>query len=90
MRVPAVGGEPEVLTTVDPEQQGETDHIWPEVLPNGRGSSSRPGRGRLKRRVSPSSRWRAGRSPTSCRGGATLIILRRDTLSTELVGRCEP
>ena len=37
MRVPAVGGEPEVLTTVDPEQQGETDHFWPEVLPNGKG-----------------------------------------------------
>ena len=36
MRVLAVGGEPEVLTTVDPEQ-GETDHYWPEVLPNGRG-----------------------------------------------------
>ena len=36
LRVPAVGGEPEVLTTVDPEQ-GETDHWWPEVLPNGKG-----------------------------------------------------
>ena len=36
MRVPAVGGEPEVLTTVDPGQ-GETDHFWPEVLPNGKG-----------------------------------------------------
>ena len=36
LRVPSVGGEPEVLTTVDPEQ-GETDHWWPEVLPNGRG-----------------------------------------------------
>ena len=34
-RVPMVGGEPEVLTTVDPEQ-GETSHLWPEVLPNGR------------------------------------------------------
>ena len=33
MRVPAVGGEPESLTTVDPEQ-GETAHIWPDVLPN--------------------------------------------------------
>ena len=29
-----VGGEPEVLTTVDPESE-ETDHRWPEVLPNG-------------------------------------------------------
>ena len=36
LRVPSVGGEPEVLTTVDPEQ-GETDHFWPEVLPNGKG-----------------------------------------------------
>ena len=36
MRVPSVGGEPEVLTTVDPEQ-GETAHRWPEVLPNGKG-----------------------------------------------------
>ena len=36
LRVPAVGGEPEVLTTVDPEQ-GETSHRWPEVLPNGKG-----------------------------------------------------
>ena len=36
LRVPLVGGEPEVLTTVGPEQ-GETDHRWPEVLPNGKG-----------------------------------------------------
>ena len=36
MRVPAVGGEPEVLTTVDPEGF-ETAHAWPEVLPNGKG-----------------------------------------------------
>ena len=34
LRVPAVGGEPERLTTVEPEQD-ETDHLWPEVLPNG-------------------------------------------------------
>ena len=33
MRVPAVGGEPEPLTTVDPEQ-GATDHRFPHVLPN--------------------------------------------------------
>ena len=33
MRVPAVGGEPEPLTTVDPEQ-GETEHRHPDVLPN--------------------------------------------------------
>ena len=36
LRIRSVGGEPEVLTTVDPEQ-GETDHFWPEVLPNGKG-----------------------------------------------------
>ena len=34
LRVPAVGGEPERLTAVDPEQE-ETDHLWPEVLPDG-------------------------------------------------------
>ena len=33
MRVPAVGGEPEPLTTVDPER-GENDHRHPHVLPN--------------------------------------------------------
>ena len=33
-RVAAVGGEPEVLTTPDPEQ-GEIDHFWPELLPDG-------------------------------------------------------
>ena len=33
MRVPAVGGEPESLTTIDPEQ-GETGHAWPDILPN--------------------------------------------------------
>ena len=33
-QVPAVGGEPEQLTTPDPEQ-GELDHIWPELLPGG-------------------------------------------------------
>ena len=33
MRVPAVGGEPQPLTTVDPDQ-GETAHRWPDVLPN--------------------------------------------------------
>ena len=36
MRVPAVGGDPEPLTTVDPEQ-GETEHHSPDVLPNGKG-----------------------------------------------------
>ena len=35
LRVPAVGGEPEALTTVDPEQT-ETAHLWPEFLPNGK------------------------------------------------------
>ena len=29
------GGEPELLTTPDPEQ-GERDHLWPEILPGGR------------------------------------------------------
>ena len=36
MRVPATGGEVESLTTVDPEQD-ETEHRWPNVLPNGKG-----------------------------------------------------
>ena len=36
MRVPAVGGEPEPLTAVDPDQ-GEMEHRWPDVLPNGKG-----------------------------------------------------
>ena len=36
LRVPDVGGEPEVLTTVDPERD-ETAHVWPEVLPNAKG-----------------------------------------------------
>ena len=36
MRVPAVGGEPEQLTTVNPEQ-GETEHRFPHVLPNLKG-----------------------------------------------------
>ena len=31
-RVAAVGGEPEQLTTPDGEQ-GELDHLWPEILP---------------------------------------------------------
>ncbi len=34
LRVPAVGGEPELITSVDAER-GETDHFWPEVLPTG-------------------------------------------------------
>ena len=33
-RVAAVGGEPEQLTVPDPEQ-GEVDHVWPEILPGG-------------------------------------------------------
>ena len=33
-RVAAVGGEPEVLTTPDPEQD-ELDHLWPDLLPDG-------------------------------------------------------
>ena len=33
-RVAAVGGEPEQLTTPDPEQ-GAVDHLWPEILPGG-------------------------------------------------------
>ena len=36
MRVPAVGGDPEPLTTVDPEQ-GEIQHSYPDVLPNATG-----------------------------------------------------
>ena len=34
LRVPAVGGEPEVLTRVDPEQR-EVEHFWPQFLPGG-------------------------------------------------------
>jgi eukaryotic-like serine/threonine-protein kinase len=34
LRIPANGGEPEVLTRPD-LQKGELDHIWPEVLPGG-------------------------------------------------------
>ena len=33
-RVDADGGEPEPLTTPDPEQ-GEVDHHWPDILPGG-------------------------------------------------------
>ena len=32
LRVPMGGGEPEVLTTPDTEQ-GEQNHLWPEILP---------------------------------------------------------
>ena len=35
MQIPAVGGEPEVLTLPDPSL-GEGSHRWPDVLPNGR------------------------------------------------------
>ena len=35
-RVPAVGGEPGQLTGVDSMEEG-TQHVWPEVLPGGRG-----------------------------------------------------
>ena len=35
-RVPAAGGEAQVLTKVDPAK-GETDHFWPEVLPDSKG-----------------------------------------------------
>jgi serine/threonine-protein kinase len=35
MRVPAGGGTPERLTSVDPGK-GERDHFWPDVLPDGR------------------------------------------------------
>ena len=34
LRVAAVGGEPDELTTVDTEQ-GEVNHTWPEFLPGG-------------------------------------------------------
>ena len=33
-RVPVGGGEPEVLTTPDPER-GELSHAWPDILPGG-------------------------------------------------------
>ena len=36
VRVPETGGVPELVTSVD-TARGETDHIWPEVLPNGKG-----------------------------------------------------
>jgi serine/threonine-protein kinase len=35
LRIPAAGGEPEVLTKPDPEK-GEVDHLFPEFLPGGR------------------------------------------------------
>ena len=34
-RIPAAGGEPEQLTTLD-EEKGEITHRWPHVLPNGK------------------------------------------------------
>jgi len=34
-RVPAAGGKPQAVTTVDPTK-GETDHWWPEILPDGK------------------------------------------------------
>jgi serine/threonine-protein kinase len=34
-RVPAGGGTPEPLTTIDPAR-GEAEHRWPEILPGGR------------------------------------------------------
>jgi serine/threonine-protein kinase len=36
MRVRAAGGSPEQATVVD-TAHGETDHVWPEALPNGKG-----------------------------------------------------
>ncbi|MCH7475315.1 MAG: serine/threonine-protein kinase, partial [Gemmatimonadetes bacterium] len=36
VRVPETGGVPELVTSVD-RVRGETDHVWPEVLPNGQG-----------------------------------------------------
>ena len=36
MRVSASGGEPTQLTTLNPDG-GETGHLWPEILPNGKG-----------------------------------------------------
>jgi len=35
-RVASAGGQPEVLTTLD-AATGETEHLWPEVLPGGEG-----------------------------------------------------
>ncbi len=35
VRIPASGGEPEELTTLD-EEKGEVTHRWPEILPGGR------------------------------------------------------
>ncbi len=35
-RVPAGGGEPTRLTTVD-QSKGDRGHVWPDVLPNGKG-----------------------------------------------------
>ena len=35
LRVPMGGGELDVLTTPD-SQQGELDHLWPEILPGGK------------------------------------------------------
>ncbi len=36
MRVPAAGGKPEAITTVN-AAKGERTHRWPQVLPNGKG-----------------------------------------------------
>ena len=36
MRVPASGGTPEVLASINPDQ-GERQHYWPDALPNGKG-----------------------------------------------------
>ncbi|MEE8116493.1 MAG: protein kinase, partial [Gemmatimonadales bacterium] len=37
VRVPASGGMPQPVTVLD-TVQGERDHIWPDVLPNGKGA----------------------------------------------------
>ena len=73
-RVSALGGKPEVLTEVSPEEEPRRTIGGRRSYPMERGCSSLRGQVQTSLHVLRWCRWRTARSPTSCRAGATRSI----------------
>ena len=88
-RVSAAGGSIEVLTRPD-RAQGESDHLWPELLPGGRAVLSRPCRTRAAWIPHRSSSWtcKPERARSSCAAAVTPATCRAAISSTGPAARC--
>ena len=88
LRVAARGGEPEVLTRPD-TNDGEQDHLFPSLLPGGRGVLFTIVEGGSQRRVAVQD-LNTGKWKTVIRSGSQAYTRRRVTSSTRTAERCGP